>query len=90
MIKFTETLKYLQLYLSVNIKRRGVHQNKHSQRDNLANKKRKIKMNSWSPGSKKKKIKKTQKRGQKEREKGKDGWIEGRNERREGGRMEGR
>lgn len=71
MIKFTETLKYLQLYLSVNIKRRGVHQNKHSQRDNLANKKRKIKMNSWSPGSKKKKSRKhkreDRKKGRKEK-----------------------
>lgn len=62
MIKFTETLKYLQLYLSVNIKRRGVHQNKHSQRDNLANKKRKIKMSSWSSGSKKKNQENTKER----------------------------
>lgn len=71
MIKFTETLKYLQLYLSVNIKRRGVHQNKHSQRDNLANKKRKIKMSSWSSGSKKKKSRKhkreDRKKGRKEK-----------------------
>lgn len=70
MIKFTETLKYLQLYLSVNIKRRGVHQNKHSQRDNLANKKRKIKMSSWSSGSKKKSRKhkrEDRKKGRKEK-----------------------
>lgn len=75
MIKFTETLKYLQLYLSVNIKRRGVHQNKHSQRDNLANKKRKIKMNSWSPGSKKKK--KSRKHKREDRKKGRKEKMDG-------------